>query len=118
VGRRVVQHQRQEITVKTFPIQNKGKSNYRLALCVFWLLLLMLSPAEGCRRQTGGHSFRTHPASAGSRVAEQAGVFNKYGFDFQLVYISVASMLTGSMFSGSVMWQISGGEGNCAGWRV
>jgi NitT/TauT family transport system substrate-binding protein len=43
-------------------------------------------------------------------IAEEAGLFKKYDLDFQLVYISSASMVNAAMLSGSGDVAITGGE--------
>lgn len=48
------------------------------------------------------------------RVAEDAGLFNKYGLDFYLVYISSAGVVTAAMFSGSGDVTIGGVKPLCA----
>jgi NitT/TauT family transport system substrate-binding protein len=76
-----------------------------------WLLLLVLAPCRGSTadKLVGIHSARTMSQSM-PWIAEEAGLFKKYGLDFQLVYISSASMVTAAMLSGSGDVAISGGE--------
>jgi NitT/TauT family transport system substrate-binding protein len=76
-----------------------------------WLLLLVLAPWRGfaADKLVGIHSARTMSQSM-PWIAEEAGLFKKYGLDFQLVYISSASMVTAAMLSGSGDVAISGGE--------
>lgn len=76
-----------------------------------WLLLFVLAPCQvfGADKLVGIHSARTMSQSM-PWIAEEAGLFKKYGLDFQLVYISSASMVTAAMLSGSGDVAISGGE--------
>ena len=76
-----------------------------------WLLLFVLAPCPGftADKLVGIHSARTMSQSM-PWIAEEAGLFKKYGLDFQLVYISSASMVTAAMLSGSGDVAISGGE--------
>jgi NitT/TauT family transport system substrate-binding protein len=77
-----------------------------------WLLLLFVlapSPGFAADKLVGIHSARTMSQSM-PWIAEEAGLFKKYGLDFQLVYISSASMVTAAMLSGSGDVAISGGE--------
>jgi NitT/TauT family transport system substrate-binding protein len=76
-----------------------------------WLLLFVLAPCRGfaADKLVGIHSARTMSQSM-PWIAEEAGLFKKYGLDFQLVYISSASMVTAAMLSGSGDVAISGGE--------
>jgi ABC-type nitrate/sulfonate/bicarbonate transport system substrate-binding protein len=80
-----------------------------------WLLLLVLAPCRGfaADKLVGIHSARTMSQSM-PWIAEEAGLFKKYGLDFQLVYISSASMVTAAMLSGSGDVAIGGGEAMCA----
>jgi NitT/TauT family transport system substrate-binding protein len=76
-----------------------------------WLLLFALAPCRGfaADKLVGIHSARTMSQSM-PWIAEETGLFKKYGLDFQLVYISSASMVTAAMLSGSGDVAISGGE--------
>ena len=76
-----------------------------------WLLLLVLAPCRGfaADKLVGIQSARTMSQSM-PWIAEETGLFKKYGLDFQLVYISSASMVTAAMLSGSGDVAISGGE--------
>ena len=76
-----------------------------------WLFLFMLVPCRGfaADKLVGIHSARTMSQSM-PWIAEEAGLFKKYGLAFQLVYISSASMVTAAMLSGSGDVAISGGE--------
>ena len=76
-----------------------------------WLLFFVLAPCGGfaADKLVGIHSARTMSQSM-PWIAEEAGLFKKYGLDFQLVYISSASMVTAAMLSGSGDVAISGGE--------
>jgi NitT/TauT family transport system substrate-binding protein len=77
---------------------------------VFWFVVALwpfhLFAAD---KLVGIHSARTMSQSM-PWIAEEAGLFKKYGLDFQLVYISSASMVTAAMLSGSGDVAISGGE--------
>jgi NitT/TauT family transport system substrate-binding protein len=75
------------------------------------LLLVVLAPCRGfaADKLIGIQSARTMSQSM-PWIAEEAGLFKKYGLDFQLVYISSASMVTAAMLSGSGDVAISGGE--------
>jgi ABC-type nitrate/sulfonate/bicarbonate transport system substrate-binding protein len=57
----------------------------------------------------GFHSARTMSQSM-PWIAEEAGLFRKYGLEFQLVYISSASLVTAAMLSGDGEVAIIGGE--------
>jgi NitT/TauT family transport system substrate-binding protein len=76
-----------------------------------WLLLFVFAPCGGfaADKLVGIHSARTMSQSM-PWIAEEAGLFKKYGLDFQLVYISSASMVTAAMLSGSGDVAITGGE--------
>ena len=75
------------------------------------LLLVGLWPFHSLAadRLVGIHSARTMSQSM-PWIAQEAGLFRRYGVDFQLVYISSASMVTAAMLSGSGDIAISGGE--------
>lgn len=76
-----------------------------------WLLLIVVAPCLGfgADKLVGIHSARTMSQSM-PWIAEEAGLFKKYGLEFQLVYISSASLVTAAMLSGSGDVAISGGE--------
>ena len=57
----------------------------------------------------GIHSARTMSQSM-PWIAEEAGLFKKYDLDFQLVFISSASLVTAAMLSGDGEVAITGGE--------
>lgn len=78
---------------------------------VVFLLLVVLWPCHvfAADKLVGIHSARTMSQSM-PWIAEEAGLFKKYGLDFQLVYISSAGMVTAAMLSGSGDVAISGGE--------
>jgi ABC-type nitrate/sulfonate/bicarbonate transport system substrate-binding protein len=78
---------------------------------IIGVLILVLAPCQGLAadKLVGIHSARTMSQSM-PWIAEEAGLFKKYGLDFQLVYISSASMVTAAMLSGSGDVAISGGE--------
>jgi NitT/TauT family transport system substrate-binding protein len=74
-----------------------------------FLIALAPCPGFGADKLVGIHSARTMSQSM-PWIAEEAGLFKKYGLEFQLVYISSASMVTAAMLSGSGDVAISGGE--------
>ena len=78
---------------------------------VVWLILFVLAPFHGfaADKLVGIQSARTMSQSM-PWIAEEAGLFKKYSLEFQLVYISSASMVTAAMLSGSGDVAISGGE--------
>ena len=57
----------------------------------------------------GFHSARTM-SQAMPWICEEAGLFRKYDFDFQLVYISSAPIVTAAILGGDAQVAISGGE--------
>src|SRR5687768_4645089 len=57
----------------------------------------------------GIHSARTMSQSM-PWIAQEAGLFKKYNLDFQLVYISSATMVTAAMLSGDGEVAITGAE--------
>jgi NitT/TauT family transport system substrate-binding protein len=75
------------------------------------LLIFLLSSSSGLAadKLLGIHSARTMSQSM-PWIAEEAGLFKKYELDFQLVYISSASMVNAAMLSGSGDIAITGGE--------
>ena len=66
----------------------------------------LVSAAE---KLVGFHSARTMSQSM-PWIAEEAGLFKKYDLEFQLVYISSASLVTAAMLSGDGEVAITGGE--------
>jgi NitT/TauT family transport system substrate-binding protein len=81
-------------------------------LCpVIYLLFIVLLPlgARAADKLVGIHSARTMSQSM-PWIAEEVGLFRKYGLDFQLVYISSASLVTAAMLSGDGEVAITGGE--------
>jgi NitT/TauT family transport system substrate-binding protein len=81
-------------------------------LCpVIYLLSIVLLPlgARAADKLVGIHSARTMSQSM-PWIAEEVGLFRKYGLDFQLVYISSASLVTAAMLSGDGEVAITGGE--------
>jgi NitT/TauT family transport system substrate-binding protein len=83
----------------------------RVCLLTPWLFLVALGFRSGLAadKLVGIHSARTMSQSM-PWIAEEAGIFKKYGVEFQFVYISSASMVTAVMLSGSDEVAISGGE--------
>jgi NitT/TauT family transport system substrate-binding protein len=73
------------------------------------VIVLGSYPGFAADKLVGIHSARTMSQSM-PWIAEEAGLFKKYGLEFQLVYISSASMVTAAMLSGSGDVAISGGE--------
>ncbi len=76
---------------------------------VFSGLALSSGPAKAVDKLTGFYSARTMSQSM-PWIAEEAGLFRKYELDFQLVYISSASMVTAALLGGDAQIAISGGE--------
>lgn len=76
------------------------------SLIIFLFLSCQVSAAD---KLLGIHSARTMSQSM-PWIAEEAGLFKKYDLDFQLVYISSASMVNAAMLSGSGDVAITGGE--------
>jgi NitT/TauT family transport system substrate-binding protein len=82
------------------------------ATTVFALLIFFPVPSAQTLagdKLVGIHSARTMSQSM-PWIAEEAGIFKKYDLDFQLVYISSASMVNAAMLSGSGDVAITGGE--------
>jgi NitT/TauT family transport system substrate-binding protein len=75
------------------------------------LLSIVLLPlgARAADKLVGIHSARTMSQSM-PWIAEEVGLFKKYNLDFQLVYISSASLVTAAMLSGDGEVAITGGE--------
>ncbi len=73
------------------------------------VILLLPCHASAADKLLGIHSARTMSQSM-PWIAEEAGLFKKYDLDFQLVYISSASMVNAAMLSGSGDVAITGGE--------
>jgi ABC-type nitrate/sulfonate/bicarbonate transport system substrate-binding protein len=75
------------------------------------LVALGLPPRAGfaADRLVGIHSARTM-SQAMPWIAEEAGLFRKYDLDFQLVYISSATLVTAAMLGGDGQVAITGGE--------
>ena len=74
------------------------------------LLALGFSPraASAADKLTGIHSARTM-SQAMPWIAEEAGLFRKYDLDFQLVYISSATLVTAALLGGDGQVAITGG---------
>jgi NitT/TauT family transport system substrate-binding protein len=85
------------------------KAAFRFWRCALAVLPLLVSPAFPADKLVGIHSARTMSQSM-PWIAEEAGLFKKYDLDFQLVYISSASMVNAAMLSGSGDVAITGGE--------
>ena len=75
------------------------------------LLALAFLPCRGSAadKLIGFHSARTMSQSM-PWIADEVGLFKKYDLDFQLVYISSASLVTAAMLSGDGEVAITGGE--------
>ena len=80
-----------------------------VSLLVFGALVLGSAPGKAADKLTGFYSARTMSQSM-PWIAEEAGLFRKYELDFQLVYISSASMVTAALLGGDAQIAISGGE--------
>jgi len=76
-----------------------------------WAVALLTLPYKGlaAEKLLGIHSARTMSQSM-PWIAQEIGLFRKYDLDFQLVYISSASMVTAAMLSGDGEVAITGGE--------
>ena len=82
----------------------------RLSTVVFVLSFVFLPlGARAADKLVGIHSARTMSQSM-PWIAEEVGLFKKYDLDFQLVYISSASLVTAAMLSGDGEVAITGGE--------
>jgi hypothetical protein len=75
----------------------------KTALCACGLLVFIsifsLSPSFGADRLVGIQSARPLSQSL-PWIAEEAGLFQKYNLDFQLVYIASSGMATAAMLGG------------------
>jgi len=76
---------------------------------IFLAFGLLPSTATAADKLVGIHSARTMSQSM-PWIAEEVGLFKKYDLDFQLVYISSASLVTAAMLSGDGEVAITGGE--------
>ena len=84
------------------------------------VILLLPCHASAADKLLGIHSARTMSQSM-PWIAEEAGLFKKYDLDFQLVYISSASMVNAAMLSGSGDVAITGRAAqwlSCAHWST
>lgn len=75
----------------------------------FFTLFFLPHPGSTADKLIGIHSARTMSQSM-PWIAEEVGLFKKYDLDFQLVYISSASMVMAAMLSGDGEVAITGGE--------
>ena len=75
------------------------------------LLVFTILPYQGLAadKLVGFHSARTMSQSM-PWIAEEAGLFKKYNLEFQLVFVSSASLVTAAMLSGEGEVAITGGE--------
>ncbi|HEX2260382.1 MAG TPA: hypothetical protein VHJ56_02035, partial [Candidatus Binatia bacterium] len=78
-------------------------------VAIFLAFGLLPSAATAADKLVGIHSARTMSQSM-PWIAEEVGLFKKYDLDFQLVYISSASLVTAAMLSGDGEVAITGGE--------
>jgi ABC-type nitrate/sulfonate/bicarbonate transport system substrate-binding protein len=94
-----------------FKVQDLQNRRSHVHLCLAALIIFLLLPSAGMAadKLLGIHSARTMSQSM-PWIAEEAGLFKKYDLDFQLVYISSASMVNAAMLSGSGDVAITGGE--------
>jgi NitT/TauT family transport system substrate-binding protein len=78
---------------------------------VVYLVSIIFLPlsTSAADKLVGIHSARTMSQSM-PWIAEEVGLFRKYDLDFQLVYISSASLVTAAMLSGEGEVAITGGE--------
>ncbi len=87
----------------------------RLVIHSCWRIVLLLVftilPYQGLAadKLVGFHSARTMSQSM-PWIAEEAGLFKKYNLEFQLVFVSSASLVTAAMLSGEGEVAITGGE--------
>ena len=79
------------------------------AVLVLVLVLSSFGNALAADKLVGFHSARTM-SQAMPWIAEEAGLFRKYDLDFQLLYISSASLVTAALLGGDAQVAISGGE--------
>jgi NitT/TauT family transport system substrate-binding protein len=80
-----------------------------LSSIIFFGLVFLSQTGLAADKLLGIHSARTMSQSM-PWIAEEAGLFRKYNLDFQLVYISSATMVTAAMLSGDGEVAITGGE--------
>jgi len=79
------------------------------SVIIFFALVFLSESGPAADKLIGIHSARTMSQSM-PWIAEEAGLFKKYNLDFQLVYISSATMVTAAMLSGDGEVAITGGE--------
>ncbi|HEY7165403.1 MAG TPA: ABC transporter substrate-binding protein [Candidatus Binatia bacterium] len=82
----------------------------RCSVAVLFLLALIPASSRAADKLVGIHSARTMSQSM-PWIAEEVGLFRKYGLDFQLVYISSSSLVTAALLSGDGEVAINGGDG-------
>ncbi len=75
--------------------------------------LLISAPlyVHGAEKLTGIHSSRVMSQSL-PWMAEEAGLFKKYGLDYQQVFIASSSLVTAALLSGDAEMTLTGGIGN------
>jgi ABC-type nitrate/sulfonate/bicarbonate transport system substrate-binding protein len=85
--------------------------NLRVFAFAAWILSMALPifPGQAADKLIGFHSARTM-SQAMPWIAQEAGLFRKYDLDFQLVYISSASIVTAALLGGDAQVAVSGGE--------
>ncbi len=86
---------------------------HRFSAVVILFALLVVMP----RALSAGDKFVTiHSARVMSQsmpwIAQEAGLFQKYNLDFQLVYIASSGMVTAAMLGGDADMSLTGGVGN------
>jgi NitT/TauT family transport system substrate-binding protein len=75
------------------------------------LFFLTAASAFAAERLTGIHSARVMSQSM-PWIAQEAGLFQKYDLDFQLVFIAASNMVTAAMLGGDAEMSLTGGVGN------
>lgn len=82
-----------------------------LPILLFIALAVAAPAASAAEKLVGIHSARVL-SQAVPWIAEEAGLFKKYGLDFQLVYIASSPSVTAAMLGGDAEVGLTGGEGN------
>src|SRR5690242_3536525 len=80
------------------------------AIALVFLFGILQSASLAADKLVGIQSARTMSQSM-PWIAEEVGLFRKYGLDFQLVYISSSSLVTAALLSGDGEVAINGGDG-------
>jgi NitT/TauT family transport system substrate-binding protein len=81
----------------------------QVSAIIFFAFVFLSQTGLAADKLLGIHSARTMSQSM-PWIAEEAGLFRKYNLNFQLVYISSATMVTAAMLSGDGEVAITGGE--------